>query len=95
MPDSSPPAILLVRHSYGPQHWALPGGGLASGEDAEACARRELREELGLAGTLPFFQYQTYVDQAAQSERAVLLRRLGVISAQLALEETVGAPLRP
>ena len=42
-------AILLVRHSYGPQHWALPGGGLASGEDAEACARRELREELGLA----------------------------------------------
>lgn len=60
--------------------------------------RREvvsIADEQLAAGTLPFFQYQTYIDQAAQSERAVLLRRLGVISAQLALEETVGAPLRP
>lgn len=42
-------AILLVRHSYGPPNWALPGGGLCPGEDPEVCARRELREELGLA----------------------------------------------
>ena len=42
-------AVLLVRHSYGPQHWSLPGGGLESGEDPEACARRELREEVGIA----------------------------------------------
>lgn len=42
-------AILLVRHSYGPQHWALPGGGLAPGEEPESCARRELSEELGMA----------------------------------------------
>lgn len=42
-------AILLVRHSYGPQSWCLPGGGLGRGEDPEACARRELREEVHLS----------------------------------------------
>jgi outer membrane protein TolC len=66
--------------------------------ERDARLRREvvsIADEQLAAGTLPFFQYQTYIDQAAQSERAVLLRRLGVISAQLALEETVGAPLRP
>ena len=42
-------AILLVRHSYGSGHWSLPGGGLSPGEDPEACARRELREEVGIA----------------------------------------------
>lgn len=40
--------ILLVRHSYGPDVWALPGGGLKHGEDPEACARREVAEELDL-----------------------------------------------
>lgn len=39
--------ILLVRHSYGSGMWTLPGGGLGSGENPEACARREMREELG------------------------------------------------
>ena len=40
--------ILLLRHSYGPEVWALPGGGLKRGEDPEACARREVYEELGI-----------------------------------------------
>ncbi|WP_185960240.1 NUDIX hydrolase [Erythrobacter insulae] len=41
--------ILLLRHSYGPEVWALPGGGLKPGEDPEECARREVMEELGIA----------------------------------------------
>ena len=40
--------LLLVRHSYGPPGWALPGGGCGRGEDPHETVRRELREELGL-----------------------------------------------
>jgi ADP-ribose pyrophosphatase YjhB (NUDIX family) len=40
--------VLLLKHSYGPDVWGLPGGGLGRGEDPVAAARREVREELGL-----------------------------------------------
>lgn len=40
--------VLLLRHSYGPAVWALPGGGLKAGEDPEECVRREVKEELGI-----------------------------------------------
>lgn len=39
--------VLLVRHAYGSGRWSLPGGGLGRREDPYACARREMREELG------------------------------------------------
>ena len=37
--------VLLVRHSYGPDEWFFPGGGLGAKEDPEKAARRELMEE--------------------------------------------------
>ncbi len=40
--------VLLLKHSYGPEVWGLPGGGLARGEDPLEAARREVREELGV-----------------------------------------------
>lgn len=40
--------VLLLKHSYGPAVWSLPGGGLARGEDPLEAARREVREELGV-----------------------------------------------
>jgi len=40
--------VLLLRHSYGPDVWGLPGGGLKPGEDPAACSRREVQEELGV-----------------------------------------------
>ncbi|MEE4200706.1 NUDIX domain-containing protein [Erythrobacter sp.] len=40
--------VLLLRHSYGPNVWGLPGGGLKRAESPEDCARREVREELGI-----------------------------------------------
>jgi ADP-ribose pyrophosphatase YjhB (NUDIX family) len=42
--------LLLVRHSYGPRKWDLPGGFCKRGEDFEAAARREVAEELGIEG---------------------------------------------
>lgn len=39
--------ILVIRHSYGPQAWYFPGGGIRSGESPENAARRELLEETG------------------------------------------------
>ena len=41
--------LLLVRHSYGPSAWALPGGGLQKGERPESAARREVMEEVACA----------------------------------------------
>lgn len=41
--------VLLVRHSYGPPVWTLPGGGIARGEKPAVAASREFAEELGCA----------------------------------------------
>ena len=38
--------VLLVRHSYGPPVWVLPGGGVGRREQPETAAAREFREEL-------------------------------------------------
>lgn len=40
--------ILLVRHTYGPRGWDLPGGMVRRGEDPAFTARREMHEELGV-----------------------------------------------
>ena len=40
--------VLLVRHTYGPRGWDLPGGGFKRGEPPAMAAEREMEEELGL-----------------------------------------------
>jgi outer membrane protein TolC len=53
-----------------------------------------IAEEQLRAGTIPYFQYQSYLDQAVFAERDALQARLTLITQQLLLEETLGAPLR-
>ncbi|MDZ4307528.1 NUDIX domain-containing protein [Allopontixanthobacter sp.] len=51
--------LLLVRLTYGSGSWSLPSGGIGRGEEPEAAARREFREETGCeAGTLRFVGIQ-------------------------------------
>jgi 8-oxo-dGTP pyrophosphatase MutT (NUDIX family) len=40
--------VLLVRHTYGPRGWDLPGGSVKRSEEPKSTARREMREELGV-----------------------------------------------
>jgi outer membrane protein TolC len=60
--------------------------------------RREIiviAEEGLRANRVTPFEYQSYLDNAAIAERAVLSARLTTIARQLNLEQTIGAPLRP
>lgn len=54
--DGGEPAVLLIRqyrHAAARELWEIPAGTLERGEDARACALRELEEETGLrAGEL-------------------------------------------
>ncbi len=56
--------VLLVRHTYGPRSWDLPGGSIKRGEQAAAAASREMTEELGITGASwrDMGRYQVAVD---------------------------------
>lgn len=77
--------VLLIRNSYGPMDWDLPGGGVKRGERPEAAARREVWEEVGLSLTAlrPLGRYtgtehyrkDTVVSYFARAESAALKPR--------------------
>jgi 8-oxo-dGTP pyrophosphatase MutT (NUDIX family) len=41
--------VLLVRHTYGPDVWEVPGGSLGRREEPRTGATREVQEELGVS----------------------------------------------
>ncbi len=52
--------VLLVRHSYGPPAWHLPGGGVKRREALVTALRRELGQECGITITAPVRLLGTY-----------------------------------
>jgi 8-oxo-dGTP pyrophosphatase MutT (NUDIX family) len=40
--------VLLVRHTYGPSDWVMPGGAIKPREEPLLAAQREMHEELGV-----------------------------------------------
>jgi len=54
-------SIVLIKRKNPPEGWALPGGFVEYGEDLEAAAVREAKEETGLEVEL-LRQFHTYSD---------------------------------
>lgn len=75
--------LLLVRHSYGPGAWALPGGGMGAKEDAAVAARREMREELGceLADLRLLKAFEESLSGAPHTAHVFTARPVGAVKA--------------
>ncbi|HWV55930.1 MAG TPA: TolC family protein [Longimicrobiales bacterium] len=67
--------------------------------ETEAELRREqvaiMEERLAAGGSVDFLRFEQITDQAADAERAVLNARIGFQNTLLALEQIVGAEVRP
>lgn len=47
--------LLMIRETYGPQHWTFPGGRLKKEEAPTDTARRKAMEEVGITLTNPHY----------------------------------------
>ncbi|HEY3061623.1 MAG TPA: NUDIX hydrolase [Chloroflexota bacterium] len=74
-------AVLLARRKFEPWRglWYIPSGFVEYGDDVEDTARREIREETGLAVELgPLFGVYSYFDDPRQDGIIILYRAVVV-----------------
>lgn len=58
--------------------WEIPEGGAIDGEPADACARRELREETGLVASRLEFLADVHLSNSVSDEHGLLFRASGL-----------------
>ncbi|NCN28108.1 NUDIX hydrolase [bacterium] len=87
--------ILLINRKHAPEGWALPGGFVEAGENAEEAVIREVREETGLDVEI-VKQFHTYTnpnrDPRGPSISVVFLTK-GYGEPAKTTDETAGAEL--
>src|SRR5437899_1618916 len=79
-------AVLLARRKFEPWKgcWYVPSGFVEYGDDVEETARREVREETGLAVELgPLFGVYSYFDDPRQ-DGIIILYRASIVGGALA-----------
>ncbi|HEX9997738.1 MAG TPA: NUDIX hydrolase [Abditibacterium sp.] len=97
MPDGQIAMIRQWRTAAQEVLWEIPAGGLEEGEDPEACARRELIEEIGYeCGGLSLL-YQCYLAPGYSSEMmwCYLAQDLVLVGAQPEEDETIELVIKP
>lgn len=68
--------------------WEMPEGGAEPGEDAEACARRELLEETGLSAGRMQAILELDLSNSLTDERATIFIATGLASGEASPEDT-------
>jgi ADP-ribose pyrophosphatase len=89
-PTAPDPRVLLLRqfrHAADGYLWEIPAGRLDAGEDPQACARRELREEAGYDATSVERLTTIYTTPGFTDEVIHLFTAQGLVEKQTAREE--------
>jgi ADP-ribose pyrophosphatase len=87
LPDGRVVMIRQYRHAVGEVLWELPAGTLQPGEDPEACARRELIEEVGYRAGEMRLLFSTYLSPGYADEVMHVFLATDLVAGASALEE--------